>query len=1198
VAVIPERFSAKVLTHESRSISAQLPCGGRETLLVEFSARFPAIWDRIIDYMRYEDKLNDGLLSQLSFYVHRGQVNWSHLQSPLSAPGDTPRCPDLFRPRCYLENCLKRGANLVSDASWPRNAELQWRLAALARSLSLELPYPCRAPYIPGLTVLIPHYGEDILMTKEQLVGQLEGGNEAVVALMTWLERRYPDEFAAFTERQQEAMAIGTHWTTYQDRHWEKLCVWASMRNQTLWRTVAGMSLYHSALDCHYRIQGDKHCSLSKAWDPSSCFTCVVSMQQYKFFNATQLAHTNRMLEKFPTSLKIAFIDSEDKGPGGDIDSVHASQQRRYFSCLLDRSSPCDGASGRRRPRYRIELPGFPILGDGKGDNQNHALPFTRGTFIQCIDANQGAYFEQMLLLPCVLGEFRDNAKKIVGFPEHITSDIGSIGDFAASAEFAFGTVLQRSYAALGGRMHYGHPDLMNKIYMMQQGGVSKATKTLHLSEDIFAGMDFTLRGAGRSIVHREYFHVSKGRDMGFSTVLAFFSKLSAGSGEVVLTRQSFQLGQRLPLPEFLTFYYAHVGFYLTQYFVSRMPPTLLCLWLLVVCNDAEDSFEAMDSRVGLLHKPPTTSAVMASLLSQCFSWIAVLFMVAQAAPFVIEVWMQQGVLMALKRYFNQLLTLSPLHFVFQSKVIGIYVANELRNGGANYIATGRGLPTQRVDFLQLYQTFAQIALYDGARMLVASVLVIVAGAETSGLLWWWFMLGITIVSWLFAPFIFNPYQYARRYFRKDVASLQRFFLSEGGGPWSAWYEKTQLKRGTGLRVTVFDIFYWLFLITAWYTTLGAKTHIYVTIFPGYLWRTLPVLPPVFLSLLVTAIGACVEPCAGTRYGQDFRAAPLLHIGPTAVICVLLDLIETIGGLAFAISARWWKTFVAGLLLKYCLLSLLLSCAECLLRLGWCPAGFIQAHMRLWVYGHRMAMDMAVSGLIFCSLSPLVLVDAVRDSLRINCSLHNILIFRNAGQLRVGAQEVCLPPSDRSDQAASCGSGGGGGDCKAPLLDCEAGMCAAERQHSPSAHALQEGSSIGTAGMPTSPPAWAQVLTAPTARAVQGVQPVPPARPSPQQDLIPPAAPARPQKCVFHTIHSDNDEEVVSPPASTPQLTSTPAAAAHSAAAAALDSRLPHSQVEDTLAAEEELLTSEAVIAAALAASGPQVSKGPASPPG
>ena len=38
---------------------------------------------------------------------------------------------------------------------------------------------------------------------------------------------------------------------------------------------------------------------------------------------------------------------------------------------------------------------------------RNHAIIFSRGSIIQCIDANQGGYFEQMLLLPCALGEFR-----------------------------------------------------------------------------------------------------------------------------------------------------------------------------------------------------------------------------------------------------------------------------------------------------------------------------------------------------------------------------------------------------------------------------------------------------------------------------------------------------------------------------------------------------------------------------------------------------------------------------------------------------------------------------------------------------------------------------------------------------------------------------------------------------------------------
>ena len=46
--------------------------------------------------------------------------------------------------------------------------------------------------------------------------------------------------------------------------------------------------------------------------------------------------------------------------------------------------SPCHfEPPGGRSPKYRIELPGPPILGDGKGDNQNHAIIFTRGAIVQ-----------------------------------------------------------------------------------------------------------------------------------------------------------------------------------------------------------------------------------------------------------------------------------------------------------------------------------------------------------------------------------------------------------------------------------------------------------------------------------------------------------------------------------------------------------------------------------------------------------------------------------------------------------------------------------------------------------------------------------------------------------------------------------------------------------------------------------------------
>lgn len=38
-------------------------------------------------------------------------------------------------------------------------------------------------------------------------------------------------------------------------------------------------------------------------------------------------------------------------------------------------------------------------------------------------------------------------------------------------------------------RFHYGHPDVFDRLFHLTRGGVSKASKIINLSEDIFAGM-------------------------------------------------------------------------------------------------------------------------------------------------------------------------------------------------------------------------------------------------------------------------------------------------------------------------------------------------------------------------------------------------------------------------------------------------------------------------------------------------------------------------------------------------------------------------------------------------------------------------------------------------------------------------------------------------------------------------------------
>ena len=53
-------------------------------------------------------------------------------------------------------------------------------------------------------------------------------------------------------------------------------------------------------------------------------------------------------------------------------------------------------------PKFRIELPGNQILGDGKldSDNQNHITIFYRGEYLQPIDTNQDNYLERMSQYP------------------------------------------------------------------------------------------------------------------------------------------------------------------------------------------------------------------------------------------------------------------------------------------------------------------------------------------------------------------------------------------------------------------------------------------------------------------------------------------------------------------------------------------------------------------------------------------------------------------------------------------------------------------------------------------------------------------------------------------------------------------------------------------------------------------------------
>ncbi|KAF3772329.1 Callose synthase 7, partial [Nymphaea thermarum] len=116
---------------------------------------------------------------------------------------------------------------------------------------------------------------------------------------------------------------------------------------------------------------------------------------------------------------------------------------------------------------YRIKLPGSPIICEGKPENQNHAIIFTRGEALQTIDMNKDNHLEEAFKMRNCFISCMVHVKSRNKFCNYWTAS------FSKSAQVIV-------------RFHYGHPDIFDRIFHLTRGGISKASEGINLSEDIF----------------------------------------------------------------------------------------------------------------------------------------------------------------------------------------------------------------------------------------------------------------------------------------------------------------------------------------------------------------------------------------------------------------------------------------------------------------------------------------------------------------------------------------------------------------------------------------------------------------------------------------------------------------------------------------------------------------------------------------
>lgn len=213
---------------------------------------------------------------------------------------------------------------------------------------------------MPTFTVLTPHYSEKILLSLREIIREEDQNTR--VTLLEYLKQLHPIEWANFVRDTKILAEEGGDFPSAPGAEDEKAGpkaddipfytigfktaapeftlrtrIWASLRAQTLYRTVSGMMNYSKAIKLLYRVEnpevvqmfGGNTERLERELERMARrkFRFVISMQRYSKFSKDEVENAEFLLRAYP-DLAIAYLEEErPRKEGGEP---------RIFSCLID----------------------------------------------------------------------------------------------------------------------------------------------------------------------------------------------------------------------------------------------------------------------------------------------------------------------------------------------------------------------------------------------------------------------------------------------------------------------------------------------------------------------------------------------------------------------------------------------------------------------------------------------------------------------------------------------------------------------------------------------------------------------------------------------------------------------------------------------------------------------------------------------
>ncbi|VAH99526.1 unnamed protein product [Triticum turgidum subsp. durum] len=152
------------------------------------------------------------------------------------------------------------------------------------------------------------------------------------------------------------------------------------------------------------------------------------------------------------------------------------------------------------------------------------------------------------------------------------------------------------------------------------------------------------------------------------------------------------------------------------------------------------------------------------------------------AVPMIMGFILELGLMKAIFSFITMQLQFCSVFFTFSLGTRTHYFGRTILHGGAKYRATGRGFVVRHIKFADNYR------LYSRSHFVKAS----------------WFM----VISWLFAPYIFNPSGFEWQKTVEDFDDWTNWLFYKGGvgvkgeNSWESWWDEEQYGIVYKLKIT------------------------------------------------------------------------------------------------------------------------------------------------------------------------------------------------------------------------------------------------------------------------------------------------------------------------------------------------------------------------------------------------------------